>query len=247
MINKMEHHFGSTRWRITTVQQGGSSLSCNKMAQHCLSTRMRNMTAQQNGAPLSFNKMAHRHIFTQVRRYFHTALPKKRTGRTGHTEWHPHSPELLAPTVRPHFAAAHHEGGKGGQHCAAANTVELECRWNTCRVTKAADIERQVASRRVIRVSVLSKYFINPLQTELNPICYLLILLGDLTFMGTCIVSISNKMQRYTLYLHLETALHVSGGTSTHHQESIQLYIQHLVFDTPLLLSAAIVEELEPV
>jgi hypothetical protein len=55
----------------------------------------------------------------------------------------------------------------------------------------------------------------------------------------------SNKMQRYTLYLHLETALHVSGGTITHHQESKQLYLQHLVFVTALLLSAAIVEELE--
>jgi hypothetical protein len=35
--------------------------------------------------------------------------------------------------------------------------------------------------------------------------------------------------------------------TSTHHQERIQLYLQHLVFVTPLLLSAAIVEVLEPV
>ena len=26
-------------------------------------------------------------------------------------------------------------------------------------------------------------------------------------------------MQRYTVYLYLETALHVSGGTSTYHQE----------------------------
>ena len=69
--------------------------------------------------------------------------------------------------------------------------------------------------------------------------------------MGPCIVVIfqyiSNKMQRYTFYLYLETALHVSGGTSTHHQERTQLYLQHLVFVTPLLLSAAIVEELEPV
>ena len=55
----------------------------------------------------------------------------------------------------------------------------------------------------------------------------------------------SNKMQRYTLYLHLKTALHLSGGTSTHHQERIQLYLQHLVLVTPLLLPAAIVEELE--
>jgi hypothetical protein len=47
-------------------------------------------------------------------------------------------------------------------------------------------------------------------------------------------------MQLYTVYLYLETALHVSGGTSTHHQERIQLYLLHLVSVTPLLLSAAI-------
>jgi hypothetical protein len=52
-------------------------------------------------------------------------------------------------------------------------------------------------------------------------------------------------MQRYTVYLYLETAPHVTGGTSTRHQERLQLYLQHLVFVTPLLLSAAIVEELE--
>jgi len=46
-------------------------------------------------------------------------------------------------------------------------------------------------------------------------------------------------MQLYTVYLYLETALHVSGGTSTHHQERKQLYLQHLVFVTPLLLPAA--------
>jgi hypothetical protein len=57
----------------------------------------------------------------------------------------------------------------------------------------------------------------------------------------------SNKIHRYTVYLYLETALDISDGTSTHHQERIQLYLQHLVFVTPLLLSAAIVEELEPV
>jgi hypothetical protein len=94
---------------------------------------------------------------------------------------------------------------------------------------------------------------LNPLKAELNSICHLLVLLEDLTFMGPCIVSIfkytciSNKMQRYTVYLYLKTALHVSGGTSTHHQEHIQPYLQHLVFVTPLLLSATIVEELEQV
>jgi hypothetical protein len=87
---------------------------------------------------------------------------------------------------------------------------------------------------------------VNPLNAELNPICHLLILLGDLKFMGKCIVSISKKMQSHTVYLYLETALHVSGGTSTHHQKRIQLYLQHLVFAATLLLVAAIVEELEP-
>jgi len=44
---------------------------------------------------------------------------------------------------------------------------------------------------------------------------------------------------------YLETALHVSGGNITHHQEHKQLYLQHLEFVTPILVSAAIVEELE--
>jgi hypothetical protein len=39
---------------------------------------------------------------------------------------------------------------------------------------------------------------------------------------------------------YLETALHISGGTITHHQERKQMYLQHLV-----LQSAAIMEELE--
>jgi len=82
-----------------------------------------------------------------------------------------------------------------------------------------------------------------------------------LTFMGPYIVNIfqyisnkmqlytevsqyiSNKMQLYTIYFYLETALHVSGGTSTHHQERIQLHLQHLVLVTPLLLPAAIAVE----
>jgi len=51
---------------------------------------------------------------------------------------------------------------------------------------------------------------------------------------------ISKKMPLYKFYLYLETPLYVSSGTSTHHQDRIQLYVQHLVFVTPLLLSAAI-------
>ena len=64
------------------------------------------------------------------------------------------------------------------------------------------------------------------------------------------IKSIKQKVIKGQKYLHskaLHNTLHVSGGTSTHHQERIQLYLQHLVFVTLLLLSAAIVEELEQV
>jgi hypothetical protein len=56
--------------------------------------------------------------------------------------------------------------------------------------------------------------WVNPLNAELNPICHLLVLLGDLRFMGPCIVSIlpytciSNKMQT----LH---SLFISGNCST--------------------------------
>jgi hypothetical protein len=78
-----------------------------------------------------------------------------------------------------------------------------------------------------------------PSMSSLSGICR-----SNLMFMGPCVISIfqytSNKMQRYTVYSYLETALHVSGGTSTHHQERKQVYLQHQVFVTPLLLHVAI-------
>jgi hypothetical protein len=39
---------------------------------------------------------------------------------------------------------------------------------------------------------------------------------------------------------YLEISLHILGGNTTHHQACKQLYLQHLVFVTPLLLPAAI-------
>jgi hypothetical protein len=111
-------------------------------------------------------------------------------------------------------------------------------------ITSNVNTATMKLSHKTVGAWNLNQSAFNPLNAELNPICHLLILLGDLTFTGPCIVSIfqyiSSKMQRYTVYLYLETALHVSGGTFTHHQERIHLYLQHLVFVTPLLLSAAI-------
>jgi hypothetical protein len=58
-------------------------------------------------------------------------------------------------------------------------------------------------------------------------------------FMLYILIYIQQDATLHSLF-YLETALHVSGGTSTHLQEFIQLYVQHLAFVTPLLLSAAI-------
>jgi hypothetical protein len=68
----------------------------------------------------------------------------------------------------------------------------------------------------ITHVSQFGARRLKPLNAELNPICRLLMLLGDLTFMGKCIVGISNKMQRYTVNLYLEIALHVSGVVIAH-------------------------------
>jgi hypothetical protein len=127
-------------------------------------------------------------------------------------------------------------------------TTEFFLNMTPCRLAVRCRRFVTACINLIVPTSILLVAF-NPSYAELNPICHLLVLLGDLTFMGPCIVNIfqymSNKMQHYAIYLYLETTLHVSGGTSTHHQELIQLYLQHLVFVTPLLLSAAIVEELE--
>ena len=47
-------------------------------------------------------------------------------------------------------------------------------------------------------------------------------------------------MQRYAVYLYLETAVHVSGGTSSHHQERNTTVSTASSICTPLLLPAAI-------
>ena len=101
----------------------------------------------------------------------------------------------------------------------------------------------------------------NHLNTDLNPICHLLALLGahHILHVSRIRVNVHGSVHRKNILIYiqqdaklhslfyLETALHVSGGSSTHHQQRIKLYLQHLVFVTPLLLSAAIVKKLEPV
>jgi hypothetical protein len=56
---------------------------------------------------------------------------------------------------------------------------------------------------------------------------------------GCILIYIEQDAMLHSLF-YLKTALHVSSGTITHHQERKQLYLQHLVFVTPLLLPAAI-------
>jgi len=58
------------------------------------------------------------------------------------------------------------------------------------------------------------------------------------------LINIRQDAMLHSLF-YPKTTLHVSGGTTTNYQERKQLYLQHLVFVTPLLLSAAILEELK--
>jgi hypothetical protein len=88
------------------------------------------------------------------------------------------------------------------------------CRW-FCFVKQHHLIGISLGSVFQGTKSIAGNYWtlLNSLNAELSPICHLLILLGDLTFMGPYIVSIFqyifNKMQRYSVYLYLETALHI--------------------------------------
>ena len=54
---------------------------------------------------------------------------------------------------------------------------------------------------------------------------------NDSNYVATILIYIQQDTTVHSL-LYLETALHVSGGTYTHHQERIKLYLQHLVFVT---------------
>jgi len=45
---------------------------------------------------------------------------------------------------------------------------------------------------------------------------------------------LSNEMQQYAVYLYLQTALHVTDGISTHHQELISLHQQYLALLRPI-------------
>ena len=57
-------------------------------------------------------------------------------------------------------------------------------------------------------------------------------------YLTNVLIYIQQDVTLHSLF-YLETALHVSGGTTTHHQERKQLYLQHLVFVTLLLLPVA--------
>jgi hypothetical protein len=68
--------------------------------------------------------------------------------------------------------------------------------------------------------------------------CVRLILVSKIVIVNI-LICVQQDATLHSLF-YLETALHVLGGTTTHHQEHKQLYLQHLVLVTPLLLPAAI-------
>ena len=66
------------------------------------------------------------------------------------------------------------------------------------------------------------------------------LLVNTLMELGCILIFIQQDATLHSLF-YLETALHVSGGTITLHQEGKRLYLQHLVFVTPLLLPAVVI------
>jgi hypothetical protein len=81
---------------------------------------------------------------------------------------------------------------------------------------------------RSTRGITLANNAFNPLNAELNPICHLLILLGDLTFMGPCIVSIfqqdatlhilfisENCSTCFGWYFHPSSGAHTTASTAS--------------------------------
>ena len=58
--------------------------------------------------------------------------------------------------------------------------------------------------------------------------------------MSYCILIYIQLDEALHSLFYVETALHILGGNSTHHQERKQLYLQLLVFVRQLLLPAAV-------
>jgi hypothetical protein len=97
-------------------------------------------------------------------------------------------------------------------------------------------------SRKIRAIPLLPFWAILPVQSlsvctrvHLNALKHV----GVLTILKNIILIYIKRYATLRSLFYLETALHVSGGTSTHHQEHKQLYLQHLVFVTPLLLPAS--------
>ena len=96
-----------------------------------------------------------------------------------------------APVISFCFTVQYNAEDTGEIHYYVANTTTLP-------VIRRAVILIVSLHIQETYVKLLWLLSFNPLNAELNPICHLLVLLGDLTFMCPCIVSIfqhiSNKM-----------------------------------------------------
>jgi hypothetical protein len=76
------------------------------------------------------------------------------------------------------------------------------------------------------------------LHVSYGTICFIFDLHGSVHRKNILIYIQQDATLHSLFYMH--TALHVSGGITTHHQKRKQLYLQLLVFVTPLLLPATI-------
>jgi hypothetical protein len=95
----------------------------------------------------------------------------------------------------------------------------------------AAECDLLTATKQWHSCFIFVFYILNSVHYTSNSI--------SVTLTNNILIYIQQDATLHGLFC-LKTSLHVSSGTVTHRQEHIQLYLKHVVFVTPLLLSAAI-------
>ena len=97
------------------------------------------------------------------------------------------------------------------------------------------DVESSLVNKFFFKANLMNKELIG-----ITCVCVSRIIIFQKKYYAL-LIYIQQDATLHSLF-YLETALHVSGGTTINHQERKQLYLQHLVFVTPLLLPVATVE-----
>ena len=103
--------------------------------------------------------------------------------------------------------------------------VYLQGNYNVVCIKRARDNTQDEITSALNIKNVIPKWYISINKFKFN--------VHGSVYCNNILIYIQQDATLHSLF-YLETALHVSGGTITHHQEHKQLYLQHLVFVTRL-------------